>query len=439
APATWLIVQSLMSDKGLTLDVWVKTVGSRITRRAVTTSLSISALSAMICTIVGAPVAWQISRMATGRRALWLALLNVAANFGGIGLAFAYLATLGRVGMVTLVLHGLGVAFSPPRPASFIGLSLAYQYVNIPLYILLTIPAMGVVRDEWWEAAQTSAATRGQFWRYVGLPLLTPFVAAGWVLIYSLARRWTATILPDGYTVQYWISALQDPRLFGAFVRSVVLAGATVAIDVLVVVPATYWAYVRNRRIRIIAEMAAVVPFALPWVAIAFGILLLSGRFAPALLGTPLLLMLAYAAVHFPFLYWAVDGAMAAADVVALSEAAENRERDRPARCDQVLWLGACARWCIVGGGSRGTGRSAGAVGMREDDAAPVRRRSAATRWRTDPHRRQGCHWDADPRAAHRDGLPELRTVPEHDPPQQHRVPTGRAERTGVGDHPTGE
>jgi len=154
----------------------------------------------------------------------------------------------------------------------------------------------------------------------LALYLILPMLA---VLIYSLARRWTATILPDGYTIQYWISALQDPRLFGAFVRSVVLAGATVAIDVLVVVPATYWAYVRNRRIRIIAEMAAVVPFALPWVAIAFGILLLSGRFAPALLGTPLLLMLAYAAVHFPFLYWAVDGAMAAADVVALSEAAE--------------------------------------------------------------------------------------------------------------------
>ncbi len=197
APATWLIVQSLMSDKGLTLDVWVKTVGSRITRRAVTTSLSISALSAMICTLVGAPVAWQISRMATGRRALWLALLNVAANFGGIGLAFAYLATLGRVGMVTLVLHGLGVAFSPPRPASFIGLSLAYQYVNIPLYILLTIPAMGVVRDEWWEAAQTSAATRGQFWRYVGLPLLTPFLAAGWLLIFT----WSIGIYAIAYAL----------------------------------------------------------------------------------------------------------------------------------------------------------------------------------------------------------------------------------------------
>lgn len=167
-----------------------------------------------------------------------------------------------------------------------------------------------------WSWRIGSSLLLGALAAYLFLPMLA-------VLIYSLATRWTMTVLPDGYTVQYWISAFSDPRLFSAFIRTVVLAAAAVAIDVLVVVPAIYWAHVRNRRIRMIAELAAVIPFALPWVAIAFGILLLGGRYAPDLLGTPLLLMLAYAAVHFPFLYWAVDGAMAAADIVVLSEAAE--------------------------------------------------------------------------------------------------------------------
>jgi putative spermidine/putrescine transport system permease protein len=35
------------------------------------------------------------------------------------------------------------------------------------------------------EAAETAAATPWQFWRYVGLPVLTPFLAAGWVLIFT--------------------------------------------------------------------------------------------------------------------------------------------------------------------------------------------------------------------------------------------------------------
>lgn len=184
-PALLLVVQSLGGSDGPTFHHWIAALGSRVGQRAVSTSLALAALSATISTLVGAPLAWIVSRGARGRRAVWLALLNVWANFGGIGLGFAYLATLGTAGMVTLSLQGLGVSFRAPSPSSFIGLVLAYQYNNIPLFVLLTLPAMGVVRDELWEAAQTSSATRGQFWRYVGLPLLAPFVAGGWLLIFT--------------------------------------------------------------------------------------------------------------------------------------------------------------------------------------------------------------------------------------------------------------
>ena len=175
--------------------------------------------------------------------------------------------------------------------------------------------------------SRIAAATGGQ--RRIGSNLLLgllafyiflPIIA---VLLYAIATRWTATVLPDGYTLQYWARAFEDPRIFGAFVRSIALGATTVAVDILVVVPAAYWARVRNRRIRVVAELAAVIPFALPWVSIAFGVLLLTGEFAPFALGTPVLLVLVYAAVHFPFLYWAVDGAMIAGDVVRLNEAAE--------------------------------------------------------------------------------------------------------------------
>ena len=44
---------------------------------------------------------------------------------------------------------------------------------------------------------------------------------------------------------------------------------------------------------------------------------------APQWLGTPWLLLCGHAAIAFPFLYWAVDGAMAAIDVVRLDEAAQ--------------------------------------------------------------------------------------------------------------------
>jgi putative spermidine/putrescine transport system permease protein len=186
APAIVLVAQTFDEGGGsIGLGLWTRVLSQPVNQDAIVTSVLLGIASATITLVVGGPIAWLISRMFAGRRAGWLGLFNVAANFGGIGLAFAYLATLGTVGMVTLALQGLGLPFVPPRSSSFIALLMAYEYTNIPLFVLLTIPAVAILRDDWWEAAQTASATRRQFWRMVGLPILSPFLAAGWLLIFT--------------------------------------------------------------------------------------------------------------------------------------------------------------------------------------------------------------------------------------------------------------
>lgn len=186
APTTLLVIQSFRGDSGhWTLAFWKETFERRGDRHAIGTSLRLGAVCASLSFLVGTPMSWLLSQMVTGRRAIWLALLNLAANFGGIGLAFGYTAALGTYGMITLALRGLGFGFSPPVSASFAGLVIAYVYTNVPLFVLLTLPAMSILRRDWMEAAEVSAATRLQFWRYVGLPILSPFLAAGWLLIFT--------------------------------------------------------------------------------------------------------------------------------------------------------------------------------------------------------------------------------------------------------------
>ena len=150
--------------------------------------------------------------------------------------------------------------------------------------------------------------------------LLLPMLA---VFLYSVATVWRSQLLPDGYTLEHWISGLGDERLVFALLRSLGLATAVTVLDIVVVVPAIYWARVRNPRIRTFTELSAVIPFALPFVVIAFGIDRLAGDFVPWLQSTPWILWLGHSAIAFPFLYWAVDGAMAAAGIERLSEAAE--------------------------------------------------------------------------------------------------------------------
>jgi putative spermidine/putrescine transport system permease protein len=184
-PTVALILGSFGLPGAATLDYWVDTFQSNGGRSAILTSVRLGLVCAAIALIVGSPLGWFISRMITARRAIWLALLNVGANFGGIGLAFGYMAALGAYGMLTLGLHEIGLPWVPPEIGSFTSLVLVYSYTNVPLFVLLTLPAMGILRQEWLEAAEVCKASRWQFWRYVGLPVLSPFLFAGFLLIFT--------------------------------------------------------------------------------------------------------------------------------------------------------------------------------------------------------------------------------------------------------------
>jgi putative spermidine/putrescine transport system permease protein len=162
--------------------------------------------------------------------------------------------------------------------------------------------------------------------------LLLPLAA---IALYSVATSWTAHALPDGLTLTHWQAALTNDRLIAALGRTFLLALAVLFLDLALVVPAAFWQRVRNPQIRMLVEMAAAIPFVLPFIVIAFGILRLYGAVAPWALGTPWLLWLGQAAIAFPFLYWAIDGALASIGVRELDEAA----RVLGASPWQTLWL----------------------------------------------------------------------------------------------------
>lgn len=154
----------------------------------------------------------------------------------------------------------------------------------------------------------------------VAVYLLLPMVA---VLLYSLATVWQARILPDGYTLDHFATVFTEPRIVAAIARSLILAFVVTLVDIAIVLPAAYWSRVRNKRIRPLIEVGAAIPFVLPFLVIAFGIDRLVGMLAPSFQNTIWILILGQAAVAFPFLYWSVDGAMSAAGIERLSEAAE--------------------------------------------------------------------------------------------------------------------
>lgn len=155
-----------------------------------------------------------------------------------------------------------------------------------------------------------------------GLFLALPVVAT---LLYSLATVWRGRALPDGFTLNWWIQTLSEPRVVSALLKSTWLAAVTVLIVAAIVLPALYWGYLRNPRIRTVMQLCALLPFALPFVVLAYGIKRLAGatEVTQPWEASPALVVLGHVALAFPFFLWPVDGAMAAAGVRQLSEAAE--------------------------------------------------------------------------------------------------------------------
>jgi putative spermidine/putrescine transport system permease protein len=212
-------------------------------------SIRISAASAALGAIAGLIICLAIirGRLPSWIRSTTMTFSGVASQFAGIPLAFAFLATVGRLGLVTVVLKLLG--FDIYRAGfnilSFWGLTLTYLYFQIPLMILIIAPAIDGLKKEWSEAAQTLGATPFQFWRYVGLPVLWPNLLGTLSLLFANAFGAVATAYAltgmsiNIVTIQLYAQirgdALGDPGLGAALALGMVVIAALANVIYLVV------------------------------------------------------------------------------------------------------------------------------------------------------------------------------------------------------------
>ena len=128
-------------------------------------------------------------------RSFLLTFSGIASNFAGMPLAFAFIATLGVLGLITQWLKShwhldLPVGFNL---YSFWGLTLTYIYFQLPLMVLIMAPALDALKHEWREAAENLGATSGQYWRYIALPILLPSLLGTMALLFGNAFGAQAT------------------------------------------------------------------------------------------------------------------------------------------------------------------------------------------------------------------------------------------------------
>ena len=161
-------------------------------------SIKISAASAIGGALLGFALAFAAARggLPDWIRPALTTFSGVASNFAGVPLAFAFMATLGRMGLVTTglaTLFGWNIYDSGFNLLGFCGLTLVYLYFQIPLMLLIIMPAIDGLKKEWREASIILGSSTWQHWRHIVLPILGPSLAGSTLLLFANAFGAVAT------------------------------------------------------------------------------------------------------------------------------------------------------------------------------------------------------------------------------------------------------
>ncbi|HET6487169.1 MAG TPA: ABC transporter permease subunit [Spirochaetia bacterium] len=227
-PAGVLLVGSFQDARGGFTLINVSHLLRPAILRSYLLTIEVSFVSAIGGALFGFLLAYSVTLggASPAVRGILLTFSGVASNFAGVPLAFAFIATLGRVGLITTLvkaIFGISLYDAGFNLYSFWGLSLTYLYFQLPLMVLIITPALDGLRREWREASQNLGASTAQYWRHVALPILMPSLLSSIILLFGNAFGAYATayaltgglinLVPIQIGAQIRGDVLHDPNL----------------------------------------------------------------------------------------------------------------------------------------------------------------------------------------------------------------------------------
>jgi putative spermidine/putrescine transport system permease protein len=184
------------ANNSFTLDNFAHLSRNYIVKATIDTTV-VSAITAVLGAVLGALLAYAI---VTGSpngilRRLLVSASGVLAQFGGVTLAFAFIASIGPAGFVYLFAQAHGLDFYKQDLWLFEipGLDLVYLYFQIPLMVLVFLPALDGIKPQWREATESLGGNTWHYWRHVAGPLLFPAFLGCVLLLFANAFSAYAT------------------------------------------------------------------------------------------------------------------------------------------------------------------------------------------------------------------------------------------------------
>ncbi|HOA89737.1 ABC transporter permease [Propioniciclava tarda] len=232
--------EGVFTLNGITQALSERTIGIFIN------SLVVSAVTALIGAVAGALIAYALATAPSGSlmRRTFTAFMSVVAQFGGVMLAFAFIATIGINGMVTrLMTQTVGFSLDPAMLSTLFGVGVVYIYFQIPLMVIVFLPALDGLKPQWREATANLGGTGVTYWTRVAGPILLPSFLGSYLLLFanSFSAFATAAALISQQTIIVPMeieSALRNENDLGMDAYAQALA-----LGMIIVVALVMWGY----------------------------------------------------------------------------------------------------------------------------------------------------------------------------------------------------
>ncbi|CED61846.1 ABC transporter permease [Moritella viscosa] len=193
APMLWVLVNSFIYEEAFSVENYQEIFDSAFILQGFTNSLWLSITSSLVAITIAACFVSSLRRFDSGLRDWIISFTNMAANFSGVPLAFAFIIILGFNGALTLLLKRYGIIDDFNLYGQW-GLLAIYIYFQVPLAVLLLYPAFDALSDDWQAASALLGAKTWQFWRYIALPVLSPALLGTFIILIANAMGAYASV-----------------------------------------------------------------------------------------------------------------------------------------------------------------------------------------------------------------------------------------------------
>lgn len=150
--------------------------------------------------------------------------------------------------------------------------------------------------------------------------LLLPLAATS---IYAFAKEWQTTLLPEKWTLEWFSMMFQDIRFLDALWTSLYLCAISVALSLVIMLPAVFVITVYFPKWETFMKGLVVLPYAVPGVVAAVGLIRAYSTGPIAIAGTAYILIGAYFIVILPYMYQGIRNSLLTVSAVELLNAAE--------------------------------------------------------------------------------------------------------------------